>query len=62
RVCPQNIPLYLLNRKYIKDINEIYGDYQAGADMESKPAMLCFQEDDPETTIVYDRSKDGGNE
>ena len=62
RVCPQNIPLYLLNRKYIKDINEIYGDYQAGADMESKPAMLRFQEDDPETTIVYDRSKDGGNE
>ncbi|MDD7534642.1 MAG: 4Fe-4S dicluster domain-containing protein [Treponema sp.] len=62
RVCPQNIPLYLLNRKYIKDINEIYGDYQAGADMESKPAMLCFEEDDPETTIVYDRSKDGGNE
>nr|WP_318680708.1 4Fe-4S dicluster domain-containing protein [uncultured Treponema sp.] len=62
RVCPQNIPLYLLNRKYIKDINEIYGEYQAGADMESKPAMLCFEEGDPETTIVYDRSKDGGNE
>ena len=62
RVCPQNIPLYLLNRKFIKDINEIYGDYQAGADMETKPAMLRFEENDPETTIVYDRSKDGGNE
>ena len=24
RVCPQNIPLYLLNRKYIKDVDEIY--------------------------------------
>lgn len=62
RVCPQKIPLYLLNRKFIKDINEIYGDYQAGADMESKPVMLRFEESDPETTIVYDRSKDGGKE
>lgn len=62
RVCPQNIPLYLLNRKFIKDINEIYGEYQAGSDMESKPAMLTFTEDDPETTIIYDRSKDGGEE
>ncbi|MBQ2601239.1 MAG: 4Fe-4S dicluster domain-containing protein [Treponema sp.] len=60
RVCPQNIPLYLLNRKFIKDINEIYGDYQAGADMESKPAMLRFNEEDPETTIVYARSRNGG--
>ncbi len=62
RVCPQNIPLYLLNRKFIKDINEIYGEYQAGADMETKPAMLRFQENDPETTIIYDRSKDGGTQ
>lgn len=62
RVCPQHIPLYLLNRKFIKDINEIYGEYQAGADMETKPAMLRFEESDPETTIVYDRSKNGGNE
>ena len=62
RVCPQNIPLYLLNRKFIKDINEIYGEYQAGADMESKPAIITFKEDDAEPSIVYDRAKDGGNE
>ena len=30
RVCPQDIPLHLLNRKFIKDINELYGEYQAG--------------------------------
>lgn len=30
RVCPQNIPLHLLNRKFIKDINTFYGEYQAG--------------------------------
>ncbi|MFR4068273.1 MAG: 4Fe-4S dicluster domain-containing protein [Oscillospiraceae bacterium] len=29
RVCPQHIPLHLLNRKFIKDINELYGEYQA---------------------------------
>ena len=62
RVCPQHIPLYLLNRKFIKDINEIYGEYQAGQDMDSKPAMWTFKTDDPETTIVYDRSKDGGEQ
>ena len=38
RVCPQHIPLHLLNRKFIKDINELYGDYQAGADFDSPPA------------------------
>ncbi len=59
RVCPQGIPLHLLNRKFIKDINEIYGPYQAGADMETKPAMLTFKEEDPETSIISDK---GGNE
>lgn len=62
RVCPQGIPLYLLNRKYIKDINELYGDYQAGSDMESKPPMLTFTTGDCEASIVWDRSKDGGDE
>lgn len=61
RVCPQGIPLHLLNRKFIKDINEIYGPYQAGADMETKPAMLTFLESDPETSIISDR-QEGGNE
>ena len=61
RVCPQGIPLHLLNRKFIKDINEIYGPYQAGADMETKPAMLTFKEEDPETSIISDR-QEGGNE
>ena len=62
RVCPQGIPLYLLNRKYIKDINELYGNYQAGSDMESKPPMLTFTTDDCEASIVWERSQDGGNE
>lgn len=62
RVCPQSIPLYLLNRKFIKDINEIYGEYQAGSDMETKPPMLTFTTKDAETGIVWERSKDGGEQ
>ena len=38
RVCPQNIPLHLLNRKFIKDIDEIYGDYQAGESVRRAPS------------------------
>ena len=55
RVCPQNIPLHLLNRKFIKDINELYGPYMAGADMDSKPALLNFNMDDCEPSVVYER-------
>ena len=55
RVCPQNIPLHLLNRKLIKDINELYGPYMAGADMDSKPALLDFTKDDCEPSVVYER-------
>ena len=34
RVCPQGIPLHLFNRKFIKDIDNFYGEYQAGEDAE----------------------------
>lgn len=30
RVCPSHIPLHLLNRKFIKDSNTLYGEYQSG--------------------------------
>lgn len=62
RVCPQNIPIHLLNRKFIKDINEIYGDYQAGSDMETKPPMLTYETGDAEPKIVYAREKAQGGE
>ena len=58
RVCPQHIPLHLLNRKFIKDINELYGDYQAGADMDTKPPLMAFEKTDCEPSVVYER---GGN-
>lgn len=58
RVCPQHIPLHLLNRKFIKDMNELYGEYQAGADMESKSPLTDFTQGDCEPSVVYER---GGN-
>ena len=55
RVCPQNIPLHLLNRKFIKDINELYGEYQAGADLETRPPLTNYTFDDAEPSIVHER-------
>ncbi|MGN0666831.1 MAG: 4Fe-4S dicluster domain-containing protein [Huintestinicola sp.] len=59
RVCPQSIPLHLLNRKYIKDIDEFYGEYQAGEDLETKAPLNTYTFDDCEPNIVYNR---GGKE
>lgn len=58
RVCPQNIPLHLLNRKFIKDINEIYGDYQAGENFDEKAPLNRFEKNDAEPSIVYSRNQE----
>lgn len=55
RVCPQNIPLHLLNRKFIKDINSLYGEYQAGADTTSRAPLNDYNTDDCEPSIVHER-------
>ena len=54
RVCPQNIPLHLLNRKFIKDINEFYGEYQAGAEVGSRAPLVDYTTDDLEPGEVFD--------
>ena len=48
RVCPQHIPLHLLNRKFIRDINTLYGDYQAGESIGQRAPLVNFREDDAE--------------
>ncbi|MBQ9940407.1 MAG: 4Fe-4S dicluster domain-containing protein [Clostridia bacterium] len=48
RVCPQNIPLHLLNRKFIKDIDTFYGEYQAGAQVGSRAPLVDYTEGDIE--------------
>ena len=51
RVCPQGIPLHLFNRKFIKDINALYGEYQAGSDLESKAPLTNFTTEDAEPGV-----------
>jgi len=49
RVCPQNIPLHLLNRKFIKDIDTMYGEFRAGEDVYADSPLTHFNADtDPE--------------
>ena len=48
RVCPQHIPLHLLNRKFIKDIDAFYGDYQAGAEVGSRAPIVNYTTSDLE--------------
>lgn len=55
RVCPQHIPLHLLNRKFIKDANELYGEFQAGEDTETRFPLVDFTFDDCEPSVVYER-------
>ena len=52
RVCPQNIPLHLLNRKFIKDIDGLYGEYQAGETDEGKTPLTSYTEGDAEPNDV----------
>ena len=56
RVCPQHIPLHLLNRKFIKDINDFYGVYQAGAEIGSRAPIVNFNVDDLEPAEAVERS------
>lgn len=55
RVCPQGIPLHLFNRKFIKDIDEFYGEYQAGADTDSRGPLTSFDFEDREPGAPAER-------
>lgn len=50
RACPVGIPLMALNRKLIKDVNELYGPYEAGLKLEpnAKPPLSRYQTSDPD--------------
>ena len=55
RVCPENIPLHLLNRKFIKDMNDLYGAHQAGQSTEGRHPLINFTYDDAEPSVVHER-------
>ena len=57
RVCPQNIPLHLLNRKFIKDINSFYGEYQAGEEVGSRAPLVNYTTEDIEPGEVFERGE-----
>lgn len=58
RVCPQNIPLHLINRKFIKDINSFYKDYQAGAEIEVCSPLMEFSTQDIEPKDAIEKGKE----
>ena len=53
RVCPEHIPLHLLNRKFIKDYNELYGPFMAGAEVGQVSPVVDYTKDkDAEASVV----------
>ena len=57
RVCPQHIPLHLLNRKFIKDIDSFYGEYQAGAEVGSRAPLVDYTTGDLEPAEAVKEDK-----
>lgn len=60
RVCPQGIKLHLLNRKFIKDINTFYGEYQAGEAEGNRAPLVDYTLDDIEPDEAVEKG-DGTN-
>ena len=60
RVCPQGIKLHLLNRKFIKDINTFYGEYQAGEVEGNRAPLVDYTLDDIEPDEAVEKG-DGVN-
>ena len=58
RVCPQNIPLHLLNRKFIRDIDNFYDEYQAGAEVGQRAPLVNYKLEDLEPSEAVERSCD----
>ena len=48
RVCPMNLPLMALNRKLVKDMNELFGEYESGLDAQRPDALHSYRLDDLE--------------
>lgn len=48
RACPMGIPIMDLKHKIAKDINELFGDYEAGLDIEGELPLGMYKSEDPE--------------
>ena len=47
-VCPSDIPIMLMNKKFIKDIDTLFGAYEAGIETEGPTPLSHYEVSDPE--------------
>ena len=47
-VCPYDIPIMLMNKKFIKDIDTLFGAYEAGIETEGPTPLSHYEVSDPE--------------
>lgn len=48
RACPMNLPLMALNRKLVKDMNDLFGEYESGLDAQNPDVLRNYRLDDLE--------------
>lgn len=49
RACPMDLPLMTMNRKVIRDMNELFGEFEAGMEIgEPKEKLMTYNTSDPE--------------
>ena len=49
RVCPMDLPLMTMNRKVIRDMNELFGEFESGMAIgEPKEKLMTYELSDPE--------------
>ena len=47
-VCPSDVPIMLMNKKFIKDIDTLFGAYEAGLETEGPVPLRHYEVSDPE--------------
>lgn len=57
RICPAGIPLHSINRKIIKDLDELYGPYEAGVDPAGVAPLGAYRLEDADP---FDGHRKGG--
>ena len=48
RVCPMELPIMRQTRKMLKDINDLFGDYECGMPDDRKPVLGEYKLEDPD--------------
>lgn len=47
-VCPSEVPIMLMNKKFIKDIDSLFGVHEAGIDVDTPAPLSHYSVSDPE--------------